>query len=93
VATTRFAFITTFSAPYMEFKNVEGHVMKEQTLNNRDIQKWGSKIVLQNARFLENQYGRQITSHTLLSTGTPAISALAFRGLLQSLQTKGDSVH
>jgi hypothetical protein len=68
-------------------------VVKEQTLNIRVVQKWGGKIVLRNVRFLENQYGRQITSHTLVSTGTPAISALAFRGFLQSLQTKNYSVH
>jgi len=77
----------------MGFKNVVGHMVKEQTLNIRVVQKWGGKIVLRNVRFLENQYGRQITSHTLVSTGTPAISALAFRGLLQCLQTKDDSEH
>ena len=51
LATTRFAFITTFSAPYMGFKNVEGHVVKEQTLNISVVQKWGGKIVLRNVRF------------------------------------------
>lgn len=44
-------------------------MVKEQTLNIRVVQKWGGKIVLRNVRFLENQYGRQITSHTLVSTG------------------------
>jgi hypothetical protein len=68
-------------------------VVKEQTLNIRVVQQWGGKIVLRNVRFLEHQYGRQITSHTLLSIGTPAIFALDFRDLLQSLQTKDDSMH
>ena len=68
-------------------------MVKDQTLNIRVVQQWGGKIVLRNVRILEHQHGRQITSHTLLSIGTPAISALAFRGLFQSLHTKDDSVH